>query len=310
MNNSKPSSMVIKLVVLVAIVSVSVSGIIIRLSEVHYIALAVYRMLITVIIMLPKIIFDKQSNEAPKKLASTKEKVNIVLLSIASGLMLTFHFSFWYQSLHLTTISNATILANTHPLFILILGFLFLKEKVDSKSIKWMILAVAGTACITLFSSELVTTESSSKGNLYALFAAIFFSGYLLIGRYVRQRVTMTRYTFVVYLVSFISFLVYALLTSVPLGPFPIREYGIFLALAIFPTLLGHSLFNWSLKYLKMAYVSTAMLLEPLFATILALFIFKEIPSISTLVFGPVIIFSIYRFSTLNDETHLTDVDL
>jgi drug/metabolite transporter (DMT)-like permease len=86
-------------------------------------------------------------------------------------------------------------------------------------------------------------------------------------------------------------------ISGVRLGPYPWYEFAIFVGLAVFPTLLGHSLFNWALKYVKTSLVSTAILGEPIFASIMALLIFGERPGVYTLIGGPIIIVSIYFFT-------------
>lgn len=300
MSTKQTITLKIKLAILVAILSVSVSGIFVRLSNVNYLALATYRMLFTIIIMVPRLFFA-QSALISQEVFSRRKLVTLILLSISSGIMLTLHFSFWFQSLRLTTVSAATVLANTHPIFILVLGLIFLKEKVKSRAIIWILVAMLGTVFLTVFDAKGFAFDFSNKGNLYALLAALFFSVYLIIGRYVRKFLSMTYYTFIVYLVAFILFFLYSSMISVPLGPFPVEEYFLFVALAIFPTLLGHSLFNWSLKYVQTASISIIMLLEPVVATILALVILKEVPSITTIILSPFIVFAIYKFSILNN---------
>jgi drug/metabolite transporter (DMT)-like permease len=253
--------------------------------------------------MVPRLFFA-QSALISQEVFSRRKLVTLILLSISSGIMLTLHFSFWFQSLRLTTVSAATVLANTHPIFILVLGLIFLKEKVKSRAIIWILVAMLGTVFLTVFDAKGFAFDFSNKGNLYALLAALFFSVYLIIGRYVRKFLSMTYYTFIVYLVAFILFFLYSSMISVPLGPFPVEEYFLFVALAIFPTLLGHSLFNWSLKYVQTASISIIMLLEPVVATILALVLLKEVPGLTTILLSPLIVFAIYKFSILNNGSN------
>jgi drug/metabolite transporter (DMT)-like permease len=65
-------------------------------------------------------------------------------------------------------------------------------------------------------------------------------------------------------------------------------------ALAIIPQIIGHSAFNWALKYLSAAYVSIALLGEPVGTVILALFFLRETPTIMELVGGVLILIGIF----------------
>jgi drug/metabolite transporter (DMT)-like permease len=73
-----------------------------------------------------------------------------------------------------------------------------------------------------------------------------------------------------------------------PFG-YPPQAYIWFLLLALFPQLLGHSSVNWALGYLSAAYVSIILLSEPIGSTILAYFLFQEVPS-SMKIFGAILI--------------------
>jgi drug/metabolite transporter (DMT)-like permease len=289
-----------KLVVLLGVLSVSSSAILIRLSGVHYVAAAGYRMLFTVALMLPVMIYRLRARSSQEVAADPPLDVRSRLLSLTSGLFLALHFGFWFKSLQLTSVSTATVLVNTHPLFILLLGALLLRERVGRSALRWMLIAMAGSAGLALGGTGF--GETALEGNLLAVAGAFFVSVYMLIGRRLRRNVSVIRYTFLVYLTTALLLLAYGLATGVHLGPYPMREYLIFTAMAVFPTLLGHSVFNWALKYLRMSFVSTAILGEPVFATILAMIIFIEIPGPLTVLFGALVLFAVYRFTAADAD--------
>ena len=302
-----------ELVVFFAVLAVSSSAILIRLSGVHYVAAAGYRMLFTVLIMVPMVLRGAKAPRSPALHATTPEAADgapitatsrrrVVLLSAVSGLFLALHFGFWFKSLQLTSVSAATVLVNTHPLFVMLLGALFLRESVGRRAAVWMLAAMAGSAGLALTGTGF--GETAVEGNLLAFAGALFVSVYFLIGRRLRREVSVIHYTFGVYLVTAIILLVYGLFTGVDLGPYAPREYMIFTAMALFPTLLGHSLFNWALKYLRTSLVSTAILGEPVFATLLAMLLFAEFPSPMVLFFGAVVLYSVFRFSRADRPAH------
>lgn len=289
----------VKLIVLLGVLAVSGSAILIRLSAVHYVAAATYRMLFTVGLMAPTMMY--RMRRRPAAVAEPPMDGAARFWCIVGGVFLALHFGFWFKSLQLTSVSTATVLVNTHPLFVMLLGMVVLREKVPAAAAIWMLVAMAGSAGLALGGTGF--GESALEGNLMAIAGAMFVSVYMVIGRYARRSVSLLRYTFLVYLAAASTLLLYALASGVDLGPYPPREYVIFLAMAVFPTLLGHSVFNWALKYLKMSFVSTAILGEPVFATILAIFIFVEIPGPWTVLFGALVIFAIYRFTVADNES-------
>lgn len=299
-----------ELVVLFAVLAVSSSAILIRLSGVHYVAAAGYRMLFTVVLTVPLLLRSAKAPPSSAPQAAEPEvaalgatppegtrtpRRRVVLLSAVSGLFLALHFGFWFKSLQLTSVSAATVLVNTHPLFVMLLGALFLRESVGRRAAVWMLAAMAGSAGLSLTGTGF--GETALEGNLLAFGGALFVSVYFLIGRRLRREVSVIHYTFGVYLVTATILLAYGFLTGVDLGPYAPREYVIFGAMAVFPTLLGHSLFNWALKYLRTSLVSTAILGEPVFATLLAMLLFAEFPSPMVLLFGALVLYSVFRFS-------------
>ena len=73
--------------------------------------------------------------------------------------------------------------------------------------------------------------------------------------------------------------------------------------MAVFCTLLGHSVFSWGLKYLPASFVSTAKLLEPVFASVWGLLLFRERPTLPVLAGGAVVILGIVLYCRWNGET-------
>ena len=134
------------------------------------------------------------------------------------------------------------------------------------------------------------------SGDLLALAGAAAVSGYMLVGRIVRQRMPAFTYVVLVYLVAALTLTLICLASSVNFFRYPAREYLIFLGLAFFCTLLGHTLYNWGLKYLKISFVSMVVLTEPLYATLLGIIILSEIPNTNTIFGGAVILLGVLFF--------------
>ena len=127
------------------------------------------------------------------------------------------------------------------------------------------------------------------KGDLIALAGAAFMAVYTVIGRLVRREMSTTLYTALVYGAGFLTAAAMALATGVPLSGWGGENLWIGLGLAVFCTLLGHSVFSWGLKYEKAAYISTVKFLEPVFASVWGVLFLREIPPLPT-VLGALVI--------------------
>lgn len=153
-------------------------------------------------------------------------------------------------------------------------------------------IALIGSIVITLSDSS--TGQHNLLGDLLAIAGGFFVTGYMLIGRFARQHLSVTAYTFIVYSCCTITLLLMDFATATTLLGYPSTDYLIFLGLAVFCTLMGHSVFNWALAYLKPTFVSSSILGEPVFATIWAVFLLKEIPTIYQLSGGGLILLGIF----------------
>lgn len=221
----------------------------------------------------------------------------------ASGIFLAIHFSSWFESLKWTTIASSTVLCSTEVIFVA-LGFsLFLKGKVPRAGIIAMMVAFGGSVILALSDSGAGTGTNLLLGDGLALVAAACVAVYTLIGRVQRGSMSTTVYTFFTYLSCLITLLVLDALTGTPLTGWPLREYLIGLALAVFCTLLGHSLFSWSLKYLSPPYVSSIKLCEPVASSLIAVFLYQEIPGGFQLLGGGIVLAGVLLYTQVEGKT-------
>ena len=144
-------------------------------------------------------------------------------------------------------------------------------------------------------------------GNILAFMGAIFVAGYLVIGGIVRKDVSAGVYVFIVYSVSAVVLFLMCFLTGTPLYPYPVREFTLFFTLAFFSSILGHTVYNYLMKYFSSTLISVSSLSEPIFASLMALLIFMEIPSVYTIIGGIIIIAGIYYF--LSSQNTQKDIE-
>jgi drug/metabolite transporter (DMT)-like permease len=211
---------------------------------------------------------------------------------ILSGGFLACHFVSWIEAVQRTPIAVAVTLSSTHPIFVGILSSYILKEHLGRGLRVGIVLAVVGTAAMAW--SEQGMKAGGWGGYCLALGASLFFSGYLMVGRKVRETVDLMRYVLPTY--STAAFLLLGLVWffGMPLSGYELRTYVMFFLLAAIPTAIGHSALNWALRYVSASLVAISVLGEPVGATLLAAFLFREHPDVLKVCGGFIILIGIY----------------
>ena len=273
--------------IIVGVFSVAMSAIFVKMTSADSGVTAFYRMLFSVLIMSP-IFFLKYTHEI-KKLS----KRDWVFTTVA-GVFLAFHFILWFESLNYTSVASSTVLVTLQPLFAFAGTYFFFNEKLSIKTLVAGTIAILGSVLIGY--GDFKVNGSALYGDLLALIACALITAYLLFGQDVRKRLSLVTYTFVVYGISTITLFFYILFKGESFGPYPASEWMWFLLLALIPNLLGHTLFNWALKWVSTNVISIAILFEPVGAAILAYFVFGEYLSISQIVGGSVVLAGISLF--------------
>ncbi|MFJ6264329.1 DMT family transporter [Lysinibacillus xylanilyticus] len=273
--------------IFIGVISVSLSAIFVKLANAEAGVIAFYRMLFSVLIMAP-LFFWKYTNEI-KEL-----RIRDWLFSSVAGIFLAFHFILWFESLNYTSVASSTVLVTLQPLFAFVGTYFFFKENITLKTIFAGVIAIVGSILISWGDFKLSGT--AFYGDMLALVACVLVTAYFLFGQDVRKRLSLVTYTMVVYAVSTITLFIYVLIKGESFGPYPTMDWIWFVLLAIVPNLLGHTLFNWSIKYVSTNVVSIAILFEPIGAAILALLIFKEYLIATQIIGGFIVIVGILLF--------------
>ena len=131
-------------------------------------------------------------------------------------------------------------------------------------------------------------------GNFLALVGAWALAGYLIIGRKLRSGMSLVPYIFLVYGVAAVALCTAMLVAGQRPTGFSGMTYVWILLLALVPQLIGHSTFNWILRYVPATMVAITTLGEPVGSAVLAYFILQEIPASLTLFGGVLILVGIY----------------
>ena len=277
-------------VLFLSVLGVSLSGPLVRLASAHPIAIAVWRLVFSLILIA-----------IPLALGGSWRQwrsldVRAFGLASAAGVLLAIHFWSWNTSIGLTTIAASVVLVNVQPLIVAGLSVLWLREEPTSQ--QWAGIGIAMLGAIIVVLPDLRSTDGISVnarallGDALALAGAVTAASYYVIGRRLRQSLDLWAYVALVYGACLATLLLIALALRVPLGPYPAREYGIFALLALGPMMLGHTGMNWALRHARAYQVNIVLLGEPIGATLLAALLpgIRERPTLLTLVGGVVVL--------------------
>jgi len=196
-----------------------------------------------------------------------------VAVACGAGAMLALHFWSWIASLSLTSVAASVILVNLHPVVIVAGSALVLHERASRPQVVGLAVAMLGAAVVAFGDAgrgEAHLGASALLGDALAVLGAATVGLYYLAGRSLRQRLSLWPYVGLVYGACLLTVLLLAVVTGAPLLPPDRGDLWIFAGIALGPMLLGHTGFNWSLRYVPAYVVSLVILGEPVGATILA----------------------------------------
>jgi len=290
-----------------AVLAVSTASIFIRFAqaEAPSLVIAALRLTFATLILAPVAL--TRHREELRKLTRRE-----ITLGIISGLFLTAHFATWITSLEYTSVASSAVFVATGPLWVALLSPMLLNEHLTQTAVIGLALALFGGIVVGLSDAcvihngiqcpELsqILQGRAMWGNFLALAGAWAVTGYLIIGRKLRAKISLVAYIFVVYGISAIGLIIVMLVAGQsPLG-LPTQTYLWIFLLALIPQIIGHSTFNWALAYLPAAFIAVTTLGEPVGSAILAFFILQETPSVVMISGGILILIGIYLASRNN----------
>jgi len=273
---------------IVAILAVSFASIFIRWSDSDPLVIAGYRMLFAALILTP---FAFQE----RRVAEPLERRTIMTVVI-TGVVLAVHFFAFISSLRYTSVASSTLLVNCHPLIVGAASVFLLRES-SRRTIVGVTIGFVGVAIIALSGIG----SGQAIGDSLALLGGVMAAIYILAGRLIRRSLGIFTYAFLVYITAAAVLLTAAMLNGVPLWPYPVDEILIFLALAVVCTIFGHTIYNWSLRYLSAPVISTSLLGEPIIASMLAFIILSEVPGWTVIMAAPLVLLGVLL--TAQDRT-------
>lgn len=265
------------------LVAVSLAAVFIRLAEAPGVVVAAYRLLIASLVLLPWTL--RALKRTPLSRASA-------FYTLGAGVFLGAHFATWISSLSYTTVAASVALVTTNPLWVALLGWIFLKSPPTARMMLGALVAVAGGAMIGL--GDMAGGSDPLLGNGLAVLGALTLSAYILLGRSAQRRgLGLQAYIGVAYGAAALFLLPLPLLFGLSYLDYSPMTFFWIALLALIPQLVGHTSLNYAVKYLEPTVVATIFLLEPIGAAVLALIVFGEVPAPLTAAGAALLLFGV-----------------
>jgi drug/metabolite transporter (DMT)-like permease len=276
-------------VLALALLGVSFSGPLVRLSHANPLAIAAWRLGFSLLVIAVALLVTGEWRQWAR---ITRRELSI---AVGAGAMLALHFWSWNASIAYTSVAASVVLVNTQPVVVALLSTFWLRERPSGR--QWLGIAIAMLGALIVALPDFHATDASSHpqaflGDVLALLGALTAAIYFVSGRRLRATLDLWPYVGLVYGSCFVVLLLLVAVTGAPLAPQPPREIAIFVALALGPMLLGHTGLNWALKHSPAYVVNLTLLGEPVGATIIAALLpgIREVPGLLTLIGGGVVL--------------------
>ncbi len=282
---SRPGPVRLVATLTIGILAVSCGAVFVRLASAPALAVSAYRVLWSTLLFAPVAALG------PVRELSAVTRREWLQLAI-SGSALALHFALWIASLSYTTVASSVLLVDTTPFFIGVASQWFFDKPCPRRF--WVGLAVAFFGCLVIFRGDWSQSQASMKGNALALGGAVAVAVYLMVGARARQRLSLIAYVWPVYGIAAAVLFAVCALAGTPLRGFPAATYLYLFLLGLVPQCIGHTTYNWSLRWLSPALVALIGLAEPVGASILAWFVLHEGLTATKLAGGAIVLFGIY----------------
>jgi drug/metabolite transporter (DMT)-like permease len=194
-------------------------------------------------------------------------------LCLAAGACFGTDLALWHSAIVRTSVANATLLVNTTPVYVGVFSVLALGERLGRRFVTATLLALVGT---TLLLGADRGSQGAVSGDLLALCAALFYSGYLLLMKSVRRGTGAAASLLATGVGATIVLLVYSVALELPLRGFPLSSWAAMGGAALVSQIGGVMGIVWALRYLRATFASVALLVQPVGTTLLGWLLLGE----------------------------------
>ncbi len=267
------------------VVAVSFSAILIRLTDAPPMTVAMYRNAIAAAILVPFAL----ARHRPELRSLSRRQWGLAALA---GVFLAAHFATWIPSLDYTTVAASTVLVTTQPLWVAAIAYLAFRERLSRAAVIGILVALSGTAVVS--GGDVSLSGRAVFGDMLALLGAGLAACYFVIGRGLRQQMSLLAYVSVCYTVCAVVMIPVVAASGQPFFDLRWQDWGLLALMALAPQILGHTVFNYLLGEVEATVIAIAVMGEPVGASLLALAFFGETPPWTAAVGGALILTGVY----------------
>jgi drug/metabolite transporter (DMT)-like permease len=264
-------------VLIFAAVLISFSGIFVKLSEVGPTTTGVYRMGLA----LPVFGIWMWSEPRRQRFQGSGETKIIpadrqaLLWVVLAGVSLGIDLVAWHWCLHMTSVAAATMMGNTAPIWVTLIGFLFFRERFAAAFLIGMAVAMAGVWLLLTGDGKSLEIHDGVVFSL-GMITAITYAGYLRGSKLARRSLTTSQVMFWGSLAATVLLIPVALLTEDQFLPTDLHGWAMVIGLSMLSQVLGQTLINWSLAHLPAAFSSVTLLINPVSSALFAWILLDE----------------------------------
>ncbi len=287
-NSAQPSRLALP-ALLAGATAIGLAPILVRLSEIGPVATAFHRVFLSLPVLGLWLWIERRAGDS--RLPPIGRDVKQWL--IAAGLFFAGDLAVWHWSIKLTTVANATLLANLAPVFVILAGWTLFAQRFSVGFIIGMAIALFGT--LVLMGNSLSFGHAHLVGDLLGVLTAVFYASYIICVARLRTVVSTATVMFWSAVVCSIALLPVALLSSENLMPDAAKGWAILLALAVISHAGGQGLIAYALAHLSATFGSVSLLWQPVAAAMLAWLILQESLGAWQVMGGVIVLVGIYQ---------------
>jgi drug/metabolite transporter (DMT)-like permease len=219
------------------------------------------------------------------------ERLSDYALLVLPGVFLAVDLGAWHLSLTLTSVANATLLANLAPVFVTLASWALFRSPVSRIFMAGLVTAVAGV--VVLKGGPGALGGGDLLGDGIAIVAAMFYAGYILAIGQLRSRFGTNRIMIWSTASAAVCTLPMAVLTEPSLLPPTGFGWAILFGLAFVSHAGGQVAITYALAYLPAAFSSLTLLVQPVVAAVLAWVLLSEPVGIMQATGGAIVLIGI-----------------
>lgn len=194
---------------------------------------------------------------------------------VLAGVFFAPDLAFWHYGIGMTSVANATVLANLTPIVVTTVGFLVFKERVGPLFLAGMAVGLVGAWTMAEGRGAVAPGTNPPLGDLLSAATALWYAAYFLCVRQARARFGTMAVMFWSSLVGALGLSVIMLALGEDILPASLAGWGACLGLALVHV-TGQGAIAWALGRLPTATASVVVLVQPAVAALLGWMIFSE----------------------------------